>query len=333
MGMLIEKTNKNYSNTKEKKNMKAMSKIATKIAGVALATVMAVGGMSVFAAETGDQVYSENLYVTAERESIWDSFDYIGSTTTMTVPEDGFYTISLSSDHDEDSYKSIRIYDSNGRIPLDSSGYWESTSYSGIDLYAGVEYTIEAYAKDFMGWTFAYDGIEVINVSLTLTEKIEDEVVPEVIDEPEIIEEPEEVEISEVIAAAEPAEIAVPAIPRLTVEQIRAMSIRNFVGHLYLEGLGRNISVEETNYWVDMMLNQDVSATEAATMILTSSEITDREMTDEEYASILNDVFDTDSEEEILSQLNYGASVQTVIEDLAGTDEWTSKCAFYGVNV
>ena len=307
--------------------MKAMSKIATKIAGVALATVMAVGGMSVFAAETGDQVYSENLYVTAERESIWDSFDYIGSTTTMTVPEDGFYTISLSSDHDEDSYKSIRIYDSNGRIPLDSSGYWESTSYSGIDLYAGVEYTIEAYAKDFMGWTFAYDGIEVINVSLTLTEKIEEEVIPE---------EPEEIIETEELAAGAPeatVESIAPVVPSLTAEQMRALAVRNFVGHLYTDGLGRRATESEITEWADKLMCCSITATEAATQILTSSELNEHDFDNEQIASILDEVFDTNVESDTLAQLNGGASVQSVIEQLADSQNWASKCAFYGVNV
>ena len=310
-----------------------MSKIATKIAGVALATVMMVGGMTVFAAEPGDQVSSNTFHITATREYFWESFTYLEDVKTFTVPDTGYYSIRFTAENPDDYNKEAFLYDSHGHTLVSTCGDWKNFSVPGIDLVAGEEYSLKVYANDFMGFTFSNNGAVDITISVTLEEKIEDEVVPEVIEEPEIIEEPEAVEISEVIAAAEPAEIAVPAIPRLTVEQIRAMSIRNFVGHLYLEGLGRNISVEETNYWVDMMLNQDVSATEAATMILTSSEITDREMTDEEYASILNDVFDTNSEEEILSQLNYGASVQTVIEDLAGTDEWTSKCAFYGVNV
>ena len=324
-----------------------MSKIATKIAGVALATVMMVGGMTVFAAEPGDEVCNNTFRVTATRDSIFSYFTYQGDTKTFIAPETGSYNFRFTSEESGDYTREVFIHDSQGNTLASNCGHWESTTIPGINLTAGEEYIINFYADDFMGWTFSYSGDAYFIVSVTLDEKFEEEVVPEVIDEPEIIDEPEVIEEPEIIeesdviitpeiiteATQKPVETIAPAIPRLTVEQIRSMSIRNFVGHLYLEGLGRNISVEETNYWVDMMLNQDVSATEAATMILTSSEITDREMTDEEYASILNDVFDTDSEEEILSQFNYGASVQTVIEDLAGTDEWTSKCAFYGVNV
>ena len=317
--------------------MKSMRGITTKIAGVALATVMAFGGMSVFAAETGDQVYSENIYVSAARDSVWDNFHYFSSRTTMTVPEDGIYTITLSSDHDEDSYKSIRITDANGRTPLDSSGYWESTSYTGIDLYAGVEYSIEAYAKDFMGWTFAYDGIEVINVSLTLTEKIEDEVVPEIPEEPEEIIEVEE----EPVAAATPAEqpaiepvvTALPVIPSLSAEQIRALAVRNFVGHLYIEGLGRRATEAEITEWADKLLCCSITATEAASQILTSSEMNEHNFDNDQLAVILDEVFNTNAASDTAAQLNNGASVASVIEQLAGTDNWTTKCAFYEVNV
>ena len=317
--------------------MKSMRGITTKIAGVALATVMAFGGMSVFAAETGDQVYSENIYVSAARDSVWDNFHYFSSRTTMTVPEDGIYTITLSSDHDEDSYKSIRITDANGRTPLDSSGYWESTSYTGIDLYAGVEYSIEAYAKDFMGWTFAYDGIEVINVSLTLTEKIEDEVVPEIPEEPEEIIEVEE----EPVAAATPAEqpaiepvvTALPVIPSLSAEQIRALAVRNFVGHLYIEGLGRRATEAEITEWADKLLCCSITATEAASQILTSSEMNEHNFDNDQLAVILDEVFNTNAASDTAAQLNNGASLASVIEQLAGTDNWTTKCAFYEVNV
>ncbi len=40
-----------------------MRGITTKVAGVALATVMMFGGMSVFAAENGDKVYSNDIRV------------------------------------------------------------------------------------------------------------------------------------------------------------------------------------------------------------------------------------------------------------------------------
>ena len=317
--------------------MKSMRGITTKIAGVALATVMAFGGMSVFAAETGDQVYSENIYVSAARDSVWDNFHYFSSRTTMTVPEDGIYTITLSSDHDEDSYKSIRITDANGRTPLDSSGYWESTSYTGIDLYAGVEYSIEAYAKDYMGWTFAYDGVAMINVTLTLTEKIEEEVVPEIPEEPEEIIEVEE----EPVATATPAEqpaiepvvTALPVIPSLSAEQIRALAVRNFVGHLYIEGLGRRATEAEITEWADKLLCCSITATEAASQILTSSEMNEHNFDNEQLAVILDEVFNTNAASDTAAQLNNGASVESVIEQLAGTDNWASKCAFYGVNV
>ena len=53
----------------------------------------------------------------------------------------------------------------------------------------------------------------------------------------------------------------------------------------------------------------------------------------DQLAAILDEVFDTDVENDTATALNNGASVESVIEQLAGTDNWASKCAFYGVNV
>jgi hypothetical protein len=355
--------------------MKAINKIATKVAGVALATVMAVGGMTVFAAENGDQVYSDSFSVRARRSHALVYFNYTGENKTMTVSESGYYSIDFNSQDPGDYPRELFITNlTTGESVTSVCGPRDSYSIPGVYLEAGSQYDVSVYADDFMGFTILQDsGSREFTVSATLEERIDpvdiDDVVnfpllrpgipsmPElVIDDVEEDETPvlfslyvdcSDLDDDEVIPSTsdivtdtdiETTEsVVTPTITPesivLSAEQIKALSVRNFVGHLYLEGLGRNISVEETDYWVDMMLNRNVSASEVATMILTSSELTDRNMTDEEYASILNDVFDSDSEEEILSDLTYGTSLQTVIDDLAGTDAWASKCAFYGVNV
>ena len=385
--------------------MKEMRRITTKIAGVALATVMAFGGTAVFAADNGDQVYSRNFYAKAERNHILADWNYIPDTATFTVPEDGKYTICMSSDHDADSYKSVEISDSNGRIPVQNSGYWESTSIQDIDLYEGVEYTIEASAKNFMGYTLACDGIVVINVSLELTEKFEEEeeidgegvvpyfpempevprmpgdpdvpVIPEITTEPiakpdaEVIpvvpgtpeavtaedkddpvtlttpEQKPAVQTSiqtEVQPSAEPAAqneaepvseetIAAPVFSSLSAEQIRALSVKNFVGHLYIEGLGRYATDKEIGYWADKLMCGSITATQAASQILTSTEFNEHEFDNEKIASILDEVFGTNVKADTLDKLNNGDSLASVIEQLAGSEDWASKCAFYKVNV
>ena len=118
------------------------------------------------------------------------------------------------------------------------------------------------------------------------------------------------------------AEEDTPSVFTLTIEQIRMLSMKNFIGHLYLEGLGRNIKPEEMNYWMDK-LNCGVSATEIATQILTSAEFNNKNLDNEALASVLNDVFDSTSDD-TLAQLNSGASVESVIEQLAATDNWAS---------
>lgn len=364
--------------------MKALNKIATKVAGVALATIMATGGLTVFAAETADQGYSDSFSVRARRSHALVYFNYTGDNKTMTVSESGYYSIDFSAQNPGDYPKELFITnETTGESITSVSGPWNSYSIPGVYLEAGTEYGVSVYADDFMGFTILEDsGSREFTVTATREESadpvdIDDVLIfpvikPETVAMPEIVIDDEEDEtpvlfdmyvdcsdlddgeaipsMPEIVIDPEEEEpvrftmsfntdientelTATPVEISLSAEQIKALSVRNFVGHLYLEGLGRNISVEETDYWVDMMLNRNVSASEVATMILTSSELVDRNMTDEEYASILNDVFDSDSEEEILSNLTYGTSLQTVIEDLAGTDAWASKCAFYGVNV
>ena len=165
----------------------------------------------------------------------------------------------------------------------------------------------------------------MINVTLTLTEKIEDEVVPEIPEEPE--------EIIEVEEASVAAVTAMPVIPTLSAEQMRALAVRNFVGHLYIEGLGRRATEAEITEWADKLMCCSITATEAASQILTSSEMNEHNFDNDQLAVILDEVFNTNAASDTAAQLNNGASVTSVIEQLAGTDNWATKCAFYEVNV
>jgi hypothetical protein len=69
-------------------------------------------------------------------------------------------------------------------------------------------------------------------------------------------------------------------------------------------------------------------------MILTSDEFEDKDLTDEEFASVVNDVFGIENaDDSVVEQLSDGVSRASVIEQLAETSDWASKCAFYMVNV
>ena len=428
--------------------MKSMRGITTKVAGVALATVMTFGGMSVFAAENGDKVYSNDIRVVGR------GYDFFGTptsdekTASLRVPVDGIYSITCTCDKPY-NYKTFTIYDNNGRVPVSYDGVWgENATINDIDLYAGVDYTIKVGARNLI---YATNPAATFTVTLTLTEKFykpdpyvpnqgfdnrpelplglelrgsstnrtpetvvpsmpqiiineEPEVgpfnmyvgnpdadegtmvpsMPEIVinDEPDVVpfnirignpdidegttvpsmpeivinEEPEApvsfsiqistgaentatetnaVETIENTAIEASASSAVPAAPAsaLTADQMNATSVRNFVGHLYIEGLGRRATETEITEWADKLLCCSITATEAATQILTSSEMDEHNFNNDQLAAILDEVFDTDVENDTATALNNGASVTSVIEQLAGTDNWTSKCAFYGVNV
>ncbi len=86
--------------------------------------------------------------------------------------------------------------------------------------------------------------------------------------------------------------------------------------------------------WVDMIVNQNVTGTQVATMILTSDEFEDKDLTDEEFVAILTSVFgDGISEQTALAALTSGKTRSSVINQFAGSEQWASKCAFYYVNV
>jgi len=123
-------------------------------------------------------------------------------------------------------------------------------------------------------------------------------------------------------------------VASLTVEQIRAMSVNNFVGHMYLECLGREASQAEINFWADKLMNGDITATSVAAQMLTSEEFGNRNISDEEFVAILTSVFgDGISEQTALAALTSGKTRSGVINQFAGSEQWASKCAFYMVNV
>lgn len=351
--------------------MKTITRIATKIAGTALATAMLLGGATVFAAETADQGYSDSFSVKARRSHALVYFNYTGDNKTMTVSESGYYSIDFSAQNPGDYPKELFITNETTRESITSvSGPWNSYSIPGVYLEAGTEYGVSVYADDFMGFTILEDsGSREFTVTATLESKPEAEEaeipsMPEiVIDEAPVLfdmyvdlsseKQDEEVPaIPETAADKEDEEPAavdtvidvdidvdadiediLPSASILTPDQIRTLSVKNFVGHLYLEGLGRQASEEELNYWVESLSCCRITATEAAAQILTSAEFKGQDNNNEQLAAILNNVFNTKAAEDTLAQLNDGASVSSVIEQLADSDDWASKCAFYGVNV
>ena len=137
-------------------------------------------------------------------------------------------------------------------------------------------------------------------------------------------------------APATPAAPASAAIDYSSIPvDIRMASIKNFIGHMYLEGLGRNIEDGALDYWVNQMFSEDITGTDIATQVLTSAEFSEKNLTDEEFVAVLNNVFGIENanDAQVLEALSQGASRESVIEQFAETSDWAAKCAFYYVNV
>ena len=81
------------------------------------------------------------------------------------------------------------------------------------------------------------------------------------------------------------------AVNFLTPDQIKTMSVRNFVGHMYLECLGRTATDEEMANYIDMLQNRGVTASTIAASMLTSKEFEDKNVSNEEFVAILTNVF------------------------------------------
>ena len=115
---------------------------------------------------------------------------------------------------------------------------------------------------------------------------------------------------------------------------LRIASVDNFVGHMYLECLGREASQAEIDFWADKLMNGDITATSVAAQMLTSDEFGNRNISDEEFVAILTNVFgDGISEQTALAALTSGKTRSGVINQFAGSEQWAAKCAFYMVNV
>lgn len=125
--------------------------------------------------------------------------------------------------------------------------------------------------------------------------------------------------------------------PVITPEQARAMTVSNFVERLYLTALNRPYDVTGRDYWVDQITNEDASGSAIARGFFNSQEFIARELDNEEFVTILYRVFfdrepDTQGFSNWINALENGATRSEVINEFAGSTEWTSMCARFGIN-
>ena len=111
----------------------------------------------------------------------------------------------------------------------------------------------------------------------------------------------------------------------------------SFVERLYDVALGRESESDGKAFWVDHVKNGDLTGADCAREFLNSAEFNDRNLTDEEFLSVLYEVFfDRDANDDPTG-FNYWLNVlQTesryaVVNGFINSTEWCNVCASYGV--
>ena len=128
----------------------------------------------------------------------------------------------------------------------------------------------------------------------------------------------------------------VPAVI-LTEEQIRALSVENFVDNMYIAIVGRTYDETGKAHWTQYLLDGG-SAAEVVRGFFGSQEFIGFELTDEEYVTVLYRVFrnSTPDAEGLANWTNALASESVtrdqLVDQFAATPEWASICAYYCVN-
>ena len=126
--------------------------------------------------------------------------------------------------------------------------------------------------------------------------------------------------------------------PVITPEQIQRMAVEHFVERLYFEALGRQFDKNGRDAWADILMAGG-SASAVARGFFGSREFLNRDLTNEEFVTILYKVF-YDSVPQTGSYTNWVDALYNdtmtrseLIDNFISSYEWASFCARYGVNV
>ncbi|MBR1797033.1 MAG: DUF4214 domain-containing protein [Clostridiales bacterium] len=222
--------------------------------------------------------------------------------------DNGSYINICEWDAAEEIYRDIdEVLNSNG-------GSWDT----GDQAYKVLKVTVIKYYETE---TIAYYDMVVVPLDAPAEEPAEEPETP--------AEEP--VEQVTVETSSAPAPVV------LTPEQLRQMSMNNFVENLYIDIFGRQFDVEGRDFWV-ACLDQGWSATDVVRGFLGSSELAELNLSDEAYVTMLYKVFcnrvpDAEGFTNWTNALAAGASRYQIVSEFAATSEWADKCIYYGVSV
>ena len=338
------------------------------------AVMMLGAGSQVMAAQTGDADYTSNITVEAHRASRYSTWSYSPAEDMVSVNDSGRYSVSINCDRSFPKTITIADQAGNvisEYSTTDSSFSYDVDLYSGENFTITVtaeNFVTNSQAHDgsavinvsmaldeaypdvlpsglvsdhcdesmFVGGAIGNPNLEPVFPQGMLDDHCDESMfiggsIPLVIvDEAIPADEVVTASIDEVTTSG----VSDIAVNFLTPDQIKTMSVRNFVGHMYLECLGRTATDEEMANYIDMLQNRGVTASTIAASMLTSKEFEDKNVSNEEFVAILTNVFgDGISSDVALAALESGSSRSAVIHQFAGTQQWASRCAFYQVNV
>ena len=119
-------------------------------------------------------------------------------------------------------------------------------------------------------------------------------------------------------------------------EQLRLLSVQNFVEKLYISALGRTYDVGGRDYWVNKIINDGATGTQVVLGFIGSPEFIGKDMSDRDFVITLYSVFfnRVPSEAEIA---NWVTALETntrtdVINYFASCPEWITYCQFFGIS-
>ena len=121
-------------------------------------------------------------------------------------------------------------------------------------------------------------------------------------------------------------------------QMIRVLVVNNFVDRLYMSIFGRAATNQEKAVWVNGIISGQYTANDIINSMLSSAEFTSRNLSTEQYVSVLYRTFlDRDPDPAGLANwanaINSGASTRQQIADtFSALDQWHSICAYYGIN-
>ena len=121
-------------------------------------------------------------------------------------------------------------------------------------------------------------------------------------------------------------------------QMIRVLVVNNFVDRLYMSIFGRSATNREKAVWVNGIISGQYTANDIINSMLSSAEFTSRNLSTEQYVSVLYRTFlDRDPDPAGLANwanaINSGASTRQQIADtFSSLDQWHSICAYYGID-